>query len=177
MSKIQSITFVFENCESLELPIRYFGIVEINNIQTKIQRTAINAVRKFTEASEVFLEIFAETNKEYDWELNAYRFARLTKFRDIVYLDIKYDDETVESIYVDYDTDNTENNLNQDTWISNLGNLYISISKRKQINDFILERDANNEQVVAMRKSFELRTEVQEHIDFPVPDTEDCRVS
>jgi len=170
MSKVQSITFVFENCESLELPIRYFGIVEINDIQTHIRRTAINAVDKFEEARDVFLEIFSEANKEYDWELNSYRFIRLQKFRDIVYLDIKYDDESTESIYVDYDSTCADNNKNQDMWVSNLGNLYIAISKRKAVADFIYEKDANNETAVGMRKSFELINEVQEHVDFPVPD-------
>ena len=171
MDRVQSITFVFENCESLELPIRYFGIVEINDIQQCIRRATVNSVKKIQVAKEVFLEMFSEANREFDWEINYWRFERIIKYADIVYLDIKYEDGDVESIYVDYNSTCAERNENQDTWVSNLGNLYLSICKRKIVSDFIYEKDANNEVSVNMRKSLELMREVPEHIDFPVPES------
>ena len=167
MDKVQSITFVFESGESLDFPIRYFGIVNINDVQTNVQRLALNSVKKIQVTKEVFLEIFAEANKEYDWYNNCYRFSRLLKRPDIVYLEVWYEDGSHEAIYVD--TTNAERNMNQDMWVSNLGNLYISISKRKIITDFIYEKDANNETLVKLRKSLELMREVQEHVDFPAP--------
>lgn len=170
MDRVQSITFVFENCESLELPIKYFGIVSIDDIQSCIRRIAVNSTKKIQIANDIFLEIFGEANKEFDWEINYYRFERIMKYRDIVYLDIKYEDGDVESIYVDYDSTCSERNKNQDTWVSQLGNLYISISKRKIVNDHIYEKDANNESLVSMRKSLELMREVTEHVDFPAPE-------
>ena len=167
MDKVQSITFVFENCESLEFPIRYFGLVNIEDIQTNVRRLAMNSVKKIEVAKEVFLEIFAEANKVYDWYNNCYPFVRLMKYPDIVYLDIKYEDGDVETIYVD--TTNAERNMNQDMWVSKLGNLYISISKRRLVSDFIYEKDANNAIEVNMRKSIELMREIPVTVDFPVP--------
>ena len=167
MDRVQSITFVFESGESLEFPIRYFGMVNINDVQTNVQRLALNSVKKIQVSKEVFLEIFAEANAEYDWVSNCYRFSRLLKHPDIVYLELLYEDGDRETIYVD--TTDAERNMNQDMWVSNLGNLYISISKRKLVSDFIYEKDANNEALVRLRKSLELMREVPMHVDFPVP--------
>ena len=165
MNRVQSITFVFENCESIEIPMKYVGLFYINDITQNIRRTALNSVKKIDVAKELFIEIFSEGDEKYNRYCTRGKFERLLYYRDIVYVEVHYDDYTTDTIYVDYDGD--MQNMNQDDWLSNLGNLYIAISHRKQVSDFILEKDANNAAMVNLRKPIELtRAESPELLKF-----------
>ena len=150
---VESITFVFENCESIEFSMKYVGLFYINDITQNIKRFALNSVKKIDVAKELFIEIFSEGDEKYNRYCTCGKFERLLQYRDIVYVDIKYDDGHVDTIYVDYDGD--MQNMYQDNYLSKLGNLYISISRKKQVDDFILERDANDSAQVNLRKSIE----------------------
>lgn len=151
MNNVKSITFVFENCESIDFDMKYVGLFWINEITHNIRRVTLNSVKKIDEAKELFIEIFKEGDEEYNRYCTRGKFERLMYYRDIVFIEVKYDDGNSDTIYVDYDGDMQNNN--QDNWLSDLGNLYISVSKKKQVDDFIREHDANDEVQVNMRKS------------------------
>lgn len=165
MKKVQSITFVFENCESIEFPVKYIGLIYINDITQNIKRISLNSVKKIDVAKELFVEIFSEGDEKYNQFCAQGKFERLMYHRDIVFVEVHYDDYSTDTIYVDYEGD--MQNANQDNYLSNLGNLYISISHRKQVYDFILEKEANNAAVVNLRKPVELtRAESPELLRF-----------
>lgn len=147
---VKSITFVFENCESIDIPVRYIGLIHIGDICTEINRVASNSIKKCNVAKEFFIEIFSEGDVEYYGYFRCSKFERLLKSRDIKYIDILYENNTTETIYFEY-SGNSQNEY-QDIWLSRLGNLYISISRKKLVDDFILEKDANSEVQVNLRK-------------------------
>ena len=151
---VESITFVFENCEYVEFSMKYVGLFYINEITQNIQRLTLNSVKKIDVAKELFIEIFSEGDEEFNRYCRCGKFERVMKYRDIVYVDIKYDDGSVQTIYVEYDG-NAQNQC-QTNWMSKLGNLYIAISRKKIVEDFILEHEANDKAMVNLRKPLEL---------------------
>ena len=159
MTRVQSITFMFKDCESIEVPEKYIGLISINDIQKNIGRITLGNVQEHLVCNEFFIEIFKEFDGEYDSLYNINKFERFVKSRDIVTLYIKYDDGTSEYINVLYTGE--KDNLYQYTWASRLGNLYLCVSPRKCLEDFILEKDANNAVQVNLRKSFALRQEIK----------------
>ena len=143
MDNITKVEFVFENCESFEIEEKHFGSFQISNIETSIYRIACNAISKMTTAHTIALEIFSEANIEYNpfgsLEANK-KFDRITSWRDITSIILYYDDGKEESYYVDYIDEHegalgTEN-VNQKSYISSLGNLYLVIASDKNIADF-----------------------------------------
>ena len=151
---VESITFVFENCESIEIPIKYIGLFYINDITQSVRRLTLNSVKKINVAKELFIEIFSEGDERFNKYCSCGCFERIVKYRDIVYVEVNYQDGNVDTIYVDYDGDTQ--NKNQDDWISNLGNLYVSISRKKLVEDYIRPSEANDAAQVNLRKPIEL---------------------
>ena len=154
MSNVVSITFVFENCESIDFPIKYVGSFYIGEISSCIKRLALNSVKRIDVAKELFVELFNEGDEEYNYYCTCGKFERIMKYRDIVYIEVKYDDGNADTVYVDYDGEGQ--NKNQDNWVSKLGNMYVAISRKRFVNDFISEKDANDKDSVNLRKPIEL---------------------
>lgn len=150
MRKVESITFMFKNYESIEVPAQYIGSVYIGDIQNNIERITVNYIQEKVVCKELFIEIFKEFDGEYDGLYNINKFERFMKLFNIVAVDLKYDDGASQYISVSYSGE-TKNHY-QETWISRLGNLYISISPKKSLEDFILEKDANDRALVNLRK-------------------------
>ena len=159
MRKVTSITFMFKDCESIEVPERYIGLISIEDIQQNINRIALGTVQEQLVCKEFFIEVFKECDGEYDSLYNINKFERFVKSRDIVTLYIKFNDDTAEYLNIPYAGE--KENLYQYTWLSRLGNLYICISPRKCLDDYILPKDANNEVQVNLRKGFALRQEIK----------------
>lgn len=143
MNNIKKVEFVFENCECFEIDEKYFGMFQIADIKTEIYRIACNAISKLTTAYTVALEIFSEANTDYNpcgSSERSKKFDRITSWRDITSIILYYDDGKEETYYVDYvekqDGVLGTENINQRTYISSLGNLYLVITKDKDIKDF-----------------------------------------
>lgn len=143
MKNIKSVELILENCETIEIEAKYFGMFKMDDIRTGIYRIACNAISKSQTAHSIAFEIFSEANVKYapfgscEEQL---KFHRLTQWKDITGIELKYEDGSVETYYVDYD-DGEDNalgaeNLNEKVHISRLGNLYIVIEKDKTIFDY-----------------------------------------
>ena len=155
MDSIKSIEFTFENCEGIKLPINVLGACHLDKIYTKIDRLAMNAIIKTTYVDEVALEIFFPEAEKHGikcpvWNEEDTIFKRLCDFRDITHITIYYEDDTTETFCVDY-KDEVEgqlgsNNLNQKTYISSCGNIYIVIAANKNIDDFFDRELIENEE-------------------------------
>lgn len=151
---VKSIEFGFENTEVAEIPSKYIGNFYIDKIHTVFNRTTVNSIEKKLIADEVFIEIFGEVD-EFGYDLGCDSqergsvLERITRYEDIVCVEIKYEDDTSEKYWVDYDIkDGHEQGLNilQKAFISKAGNLYVLIGKDlkfedrvdlKQINDLL----------------------------------------
>ena len=150
MKKVESITFMFKDYESIEIPAEYIGLITIGDIQKNIERITIDRIQEKLICKEFFIEIFQEFDGEYDSLYNITKFQRFMKARDLTTIEVKYDDDTSDYFALPYEGE--RGNLYQDTWISRLGNAYISISPKKCLDDFILVKDANNSVQVNLRK-------------------------
>ena len=164
MTDVKSIEFGFENCECFTIDAKYFGTLELMDFQTQIRRNACNSISKTNFVNTVAMEIFSEGNGDYHpfgIENEAMKFFdRLQEYNDIVDLTITYSDDTVESYYVDYDEGEDDSlgapNINQHSYMNKFGDLYIVISKDKNIFDFFDEEMINDEKLMQIEKTMVL---------------------
>ena len=151
MVRVTSLTLMFKNCESIEIPLKYIGQIFIGDIKTNIERITIDTISQKDVAKEFFIELFKEGDLPYDGLYNCNVFERIVRYHDLYMLEIKYDDGKTQYITLAYQ--GTDHNIYQDSWISRLGNLYLTVSARKCVDDYIVEKDMNNLLEVEMRKS------------------------
>ena len=138
MRDIKSIELVFENCESVTFERNVIGTVNIEDIKRVFRRIACNSISSYTTAETVAIEIFADGNAEYDpFKVDDKErvFDRIARWIDITYIVIGYENGDAEELYVDYDSGEKDDmlgapNVNQKTYLSDLGNLYIIISAK-----------------------------------------------
>ncbi len=151
MQNITKVEFVLENCESIEISSNCIGLIMLNDIHTTICRFAANSISKLVTSKNIFVEMYKEGDAQYhpfDTESkDDTKFSRLNRFHDITQIRLYYDDGSEECYFTDYDPDSDrhgEANRNQSSYLSSLGNLYISICKGKTIDDYIQISNAEN---------------------------------
>ncbi|MCM3109886.1 hypothetical protein [Lederbergia lenta] len=153
--ELKQVNLILENCEVLEIDRKYIGYFHIGNIKTSINRNACNSISKDIVCEDFTIEI----NRSFkDEELMQYTFGdlsekrnpieRLLRYPDITALEIVYQDDSKEYIYVDWQVEDGDTNKNQKNLINNFGDLYIVISENKGIEDFYNNEEINNEDIV-----------------------------
>ena len=137
----KSITLILENCETISLERKFIGTFFLNDIQERIARIAVNSIAKQKMADELILEIFSDANNvDYypfgDTDDGAIRiFDRLTEYGDITSVEIVWEDESIDDILVPWNDAHECFNEYQKYYLSKNGNLYIVVSKEKEIKD------------------------------------------
>ncbi|MBZ9693219.1 hypothetical protein [Clostridium sp. M14] len=139
--EIKKIEFILENCEVIEFEGKHVGDFDVENIKTNISRIACNSISKHNVCETFAIEISSLANTEIvqPWGDKIKPFDRLNKYQDITSIEIHYNDNTSDKILVDYCSESENlgaNNLNQESYISDLGNLYIIISKNKTLENY-----------------------------------------
>lgn len=137
--RIKYIELTLENCEVVTIDGKYIGDFLVDDISTSISRLACNCVGKVDWAGLVAIEI----HKDADKELYHPIFSLLTRWNDITHIDICLeedvgDDSAKSHIYsyaISWSDDDEEENKNQESYISDLGNLYIYINSKKSSNN------------------------------------------
>lgn len=154
MKDIKLVELVFENCEVLNVPIEFIGLLEINGIRTKRSMLKNRSEGKFTETT--FIDNFAmainrklNDSKEHfetTWSTE-YPLTRIDAFNDITGINIFFTDETSEEYYptwVDDGKDEYSNTL-QKSKINSHGDLFLGIDKNTQeqpyFTDDVIEYD------------------------------------
>lgn len=160
MKNVTKVRIEFENCEDVTIPIQCFGDFYLGDIETRVRRVACNSICQYPIAHEVYFELFAEANtmsSEYPegfWDTNV--LERIQVFDDITHLTLYFDDNSPAETYaVDYDDESPAlgaRNLNQKTYLSDLGNLYVVIQKGKDIKDHFTDFVINDEESIAFKK-------------------------
>lgn len=151
---IKKIEFILENCEVITIDGRFIGDFDLDNIKTK---------EKMTIAKDVAIEISSLANEETSSVIlgivtnETFKpFDRLTEHSDVTGIEVYFDDDTIEYYYVDYQEENGflgANNLNQHTYLSSLGNLYLVISEKNAIEDYWNIRKINDENAMYFKFS------------------------
>jgi len=159
MKIIKAIELQFENCEGLRLGINVFGYVYLGKIKTEIVRIACNAIVEQDFANEIALEIYSEAEKLGEWVPSWSNYApklrRIMDYNDITHIRILYEDGTEHTYQVDYREESEAlgaPNLNQNTYLSSLGNLYITISKDNNIEDYFPRKYTEDVELVEFNK-------------------------
>ncbi|MET3209719.1 UNVERIFIED_CONTAM: hypothetical protein ABIC26_002666 [Paenibacillus sp. PvR008] len=140
MKKLKEIVFGFENCESLSVEANHIGNFSVTNIKKSIIRHYGDI--RFMDTCDTF-SIVVNRNANTDYQVsviedNNYKqntFDRLTN-GDIVVIDIVYDDDSKDEIYVRWEGKSDYLNEAQKTYISKLGDLFIVISKEETVESF-----------------------------------------
>ena len=139
---IKNLTFVLENCEHITVKGNTIGSFDIMGIEKVIRRVACNEIGKYEVANSVAIELFPEADTKYNsfGEVSkSTAFKRLSEYADITGIEIEYENGEIESFLVDYDTGEYDylgaDNINQKTYISTQGNLYILIDTKKALFD------------------------------------------
>jgi len=108
MKKIKEIELVFENCDSVRLPIKNFETFVVEKLEKMIKRTASNNINVFWVAHVVCMRIWDISGVKTSENFNENAKDRLCSFNDIssIYL---YGDDFEECIYVDFCGRDVEN--------------------------------------------------------------------
>ena len=165
MGKLISVTFFFENCEMFSIDGRYFGNFYVGDISTRYQRVAVNSIQEMNTANTIVMEIFSEGNGTYScrskWDTKFHRIMTYDDITEIAFeIEEPIDNKTAKTIkksyYVNWESDdwNNENNRNQLTQESSLGNLYIVISStpQKTWDEMFEEYDINDRELMEYTK-------------------------
>ena len=162
MALIKEIEFVFENCETCTVKENAIGDFEISGIETINRRVACNAIDKYQVAKHVKMELFHEG----EFALHSFDepecdskkvIERIMKYNDITSVCVTFDNGSAEEYLVDYDTGEDEEelgaaNLNQHTYLSRLGNLYLVIDKDTFVEQCFDMVDINDEEQMNLKK-------------------------
>ncbi len=159
MLDITKITITYENCEVMDFMPEDFGTFLMADIHEEIHRIALNSIAKQKIAGTVAFEIFGEADTTYDSfgeESKDTKFARIIHWNDITAIDLTYDNGITEEYFVDYKEEIEgalgSPNVFQKTYVSGLGNLYIVISKEKNVRDMFPEEKTEDFEVISFRK-------------------------
>lgn len=143
---IKSITFNFENCDSLKIDGNFIGDLYAGGANREITKIAVNSFRKIDTINTFFVAINKAANQDRypfnDKNLSRQKetvFKRLS-YGDIVSVDFKLvaADRSPEhySYCVKWKSNNDCINSYQKTFISNIGDMYLIVSDDAKITDF-----------------------------------------
>lgn len=143
--RLKYIELTLENCEVVTIDGKYIGDFLVDDISTSISRLACNWVGKVDWAGLVAIEIHKDADEEYYFldGRKGNKFSRLTTWNDITHIDICLENDVEEdsatsqtySYAIDWADGNDGENKNQESYISDLENLYIYINSKKSSNN------------------------------------------
>lgn len=143
MKRITSVEFGFENLESVIVKSFQIGSCLIEGISKKIRRVAVNCITEYNGAQTVVMELLLGAEKDI-----------LDKIKDsqITSITVKYSDGDENEYYVPYESLNEElgaHNIHQKTYLSSLGNLYLVIDEKQDIDSFFDKEEINDREYMA----------------------------
>lgn len=148
--KLETIEFVFENCEVMSIPGKYFSDFYINDINTCFMRVAANAIEKIDEVGTIVLSIHKDADEEYhSFGLSSYKttkFDRILAYNDITFIRFFLDGKEY-SYRIKWADDMMGENLNQTSRKSRFGHFYLVISYHAwaDMNTYFPEEKINDE--------------------------------
>ena len=137
MKLVTGIDLTFENCEGSgiltvgDMHDSDVNTMEISGITREIRTFAVNAVAEFINASSVTLLLNPSSNgvKATLFDRREDLFDRIMKCPDIVDINVYYDDNSKETIYVPWGGDSEFMNAWQETKLTEDGKLEIIIKE------------------------------------------------
>lgn len=160
---LKQITFHFENCECITINGKYIGEFLVDEISNTVSKITTNSVREINVTKLFKIEIHKDANIEYckfsNKDYKSTVFERFEECGDITNISFELGDKDgpmciYYEYYLDWVGDSHEVNEAQKTYRSDLGNLYIVVSKEKDICDVFNMDYINDEN--AIKYNFDL---------------------
>lgn len=139
MKWVKSIELVLENCECIRFLPEQIGRFRCSNITVDVARAAVNCIEKQKTCEWMCIELLADADQKYNSlgaESEFTAFARLEKFKDIAVVNIIYEDESIDSVFVPWNDDSEEINVYQTSFVDSRHNLCILISRTDNAENF-----------------------------------------
>ena len=145
MKKAEMVSFCFENCESVEIPVRWLRRFRISGIHEEIGKR-LGDVEKTTYADFCEMELYWDIEKEVHrfggllWGVQEHRrnwrfLERVRAQRDIVSISVQYSDGIEETYHLPWTSLDPAEPLNalQKAFYTRNGNLRVRIQKRTEV--------------------------------------------
>lgn len=154
--KLKSITFIFENCDTITIDGKYVGHFVVDNIKKSILRIAMNAIDKIDSAHTFVIEIHKNANVERFPFNNEKLESKETVFKrlslgDITHIEFELIDRVEKEVcsfryVVDWKDSQSEYiNAFQKSYVSDPGHLYIVIEEKGKIEKYFDLEQLNDE--------------------------------
>lgn len=160
--KLKEITFVLENCDEITIDGKHTGIFVVDDIKTSIERVACNAILKMKIPKTFVIEIHKDANVMRNaFGCNELKkqsvFERFLEWQDVTQIEFTLYDAYSEEpenpetekyhFWLDWEDNgiNEDANINQKTYVSKNGHLYLVVSKDKSIEDMFDKEWIDNE--------------------------------
>ena len=146
ISNIESITLVLENGNIIQVECKHIGVLYLGKFERTVYGIAGHSISDHTTINKVHIEINAEVNAnkiDIRCTEEQYPFERLTQWKDIAQISLKYHDGTKEFFYVNYEEDKSENNMYQKSKTNDFGDLYIVIGDGLDIDEIFPDAEIN----------------------------------
>lgn len=149
MKEVKEIQLVLENCEVIYVPVKVIGQINIEGLSRSIYRQACNSISDSEECDEFVIQIHrsfdtSEHGSGFTKDDKTLPFKRISDYSDITAIVVKYEDDSEEYIFVPWNEESEYENTYQKNLINEWGDLYIVISKKKDIKDVFEEEELTN---------------------------------
>lgn len=145
MKEVKFIELVLENCEVIRIERKHIGSFFVSNITRSISRIATNSISDSLTAEDICIQVSPKANTPSSFRTGwsddkATPFERIIMYDDIAAINIVYQDESEEYIFVNWGGDSKRNNIYQTSMIAErIGNLYIVISEKKKVETYFVD--------------------------------------
>ena len=135
MKELKSIILTFENCDSMEISIKYISGLHIRGISDSIEQVNYSSgeIETRKSAENIFLTVRNSkklTYKPFNLFESDTVFNRITKFPDITHITVVYSDESRQKIAVPYEPVHGDDNKHQSvTYLHSFDDLVVTIKK------------------------------------------------
>lgn len=139
--RVKSISLGFENCEDISIDKECIHMLLFDKVAECIYYDhPRDTIRRYQTCEEFLLELNEKADRQYEYfgySSEQTIFQRTQLCQDITSVEIIYDDDTKELIYVPYmPLGGGESNAYQTSCIRDTGRMLICISKDKTANTF-----------------------------------------
>ncbi len=139
-NEIVAIELTFENCEAVKFDREYIEFIHLDNINNSITGNE-TYIYEYCNVKDVAILIKSEANINDNFVATSYGnenlpFQKILRWSDIVAVDVIYENRENKCMYVDWKEVSNGLNSYQKSKLDDNGNLYIVISKNKEIMDY-----------------------------------------
>ncbi len=151
MNQVDHILLVCENVETIRFETFEIGRFFVDDIITSISRVGGYHIMKEPRCGTLFMELLPCANHTYNSFVEGMTtFERLQEHKDIVAVDITYQDGSADHVCVPWSGNSNETNEAQMNYLAKSGSLYVLIRKDGSSADYIDYEEMDNQDPMSL---------------------------